>query len=178
MKYCLECGRIYSESYDEYENDNCLSCGMLLIEDKSMTEEQFLQLSEKQKDEYELKIYNICKQSEFFMEDEYNAHREDLSDWYLTFRFDKYEQLTGEKAWTKENDLYHTMKARQEVNDAVARHAGMTSGKSNVPKCPTCSSTNIQKIGGLERGASIAVFGLFSKKINKSFKCSNCGYTW
>lgn len=49
---------------------------------------------------------------------------------------------------------------------------------SNIPKCPTCQSTNIRKIGGVERGASIWAFGLFSKKINKTFKCQNCGYTW
>ena len=48
----------------------------------------------------------------------------------------------------------------------------------NKPKCPTCGSTNIKKIGGIERGASIAAFGIFSKKINKTFKCNNCGYTW
>lgn len=48
----------------------------------------------------------------------------------------------------------------------------------NKPKCPTCGSTNIKKMGGIERGASIAAFGLFSKKINKTFKCCNCGYTW
>ena len=50
--------------------------------------------------------------------------------------------------------------------------------KSRVPKCPTCQSTNIRKMGGIERGASIYAFGLFSKKINKTFKCQNCGYTW
>lgn len=49
---------------------------------------------------------------------------------------------------------------------------------SRVPKCPTCSSTNIRKMSGIERGASIATFGLFSKKINKTFKCDGCGYTW
>ena len=48
----------------------------------------------------------------------------------------------------------------------------------NKPKCPTCGSTNIKKIGGIERGASIAAFGIFRKKINKTFKCNNCGYTW
>ena len=48
----------------------------------------------------------------------------------------------------------------------------------NVPHCPTCGSTNIQKIGTLERGTSVVMIGLFSKKINKSFKCGNCGYTW
>ena len=49
---------------------------------------------------------------------------------------------------------------------------------SNIPKCPTCQSTNIRKMGGVERGASIWAFGLFSKKINKTFKCNSCGYTW
>lgn len=49
---------------------------------------------------------------------------------------------------------------------------------NNQLKCPTCGSTNIQKITGLERGISVATLGLFSKKINKSFKCNHCGYTW
>lgn len=53
-----------------------------------------------------------------------------------------------------------------------------TKGQANVLKCPTCSSTNIQKIGTGERVASVAMLGIFSKKINKSFKCKNCGYTW
>lgn len=46
------------------------------------------------------------------------------------------------------------------------------------PKCPTCGSPNIVKIDALERVGSVAVFGLFSKKINKTFKCKNCGHTW
>lgn len=48
----------------------------------------------------------------------------------------------------------------------------------NKPKCPTCSSNNVQKIGTGERAVSVAMLGIFSKKINKSFKCKNCGYTW
>nr|MDE6024513.1 hypothetical protein [Lachnospiraceae bacterium] len=52
-----------------------------------------------------------------------------------------------------------------------------TSPILNKPKCPTCSSTNVQKIGTGERMASVAMLGMFSKKINKSFKCKNCGYT-
>ncbi len=50
--------------------------------------------------------------------------------------------------------------------------------ENNTPKCPTCSSTNIEKIGGLERAGSVYMFGIFSKKINKSFKCNNCGMTF
>lgn len=45
-------------------------------------------------------------------------------------------------------------------------------------KCPTCSSTNIRKINGVERMVSTGFFGLASKKIGKSFKCNNCDYTW
>lgn len=50
--------------------------------------------------------------------------------------------------------------------------------QSNQPKCPTCQSTNIRKIGTGERVASVVGFGIFSKKINKTWKCNNCGYTW
>ena len=52
------------------------------------------------------------------------------------------------------------------------------SSSSNGIKCPTCQSTNISKIGTAERVGSVAMLGIFSKKINKSFKCKSCGYTW
>lgn len=49
---------------------------------------------------------------------------------------------------------------------------------SHIFKCPTCGSANIKKISGTERAASVVGLGLLSKKINKTFKCNNCGYTW
>lgn len=45
-------------------------------------------------------------------------------------------------------------------------------------KCPTCGSKNVSKISALSRGVSIWAWGAFSNKINKTFKCENCGYTW
>lgn len=50
--------------------------------------------------------------------------------------------------------------------------------ESNQPHCPTCGSINIKSISGINRGASIAMWGLFSKKLNKSFECLDCKYTW
>lgn len=71
------------------------------------------------------------------------------------------------------NNIIYTSKQSQTVQaNAQAQEL------LNKPHCPTCGSTNIKKIGGIERGASIAAFGIFSKKINKTFKCGNCGYTW
>ena len=47
-----------------------------------------------------------------------------------------------------------------------------------VPRCPTCGSTKVKPISGLERGTSIMGLGIFSRKINKTYKCLNCKYMW
>lgn len=44
--------------------------------------------------------------------------------------------------------------------------------------CPTCKSVNVQSITAKNRFNSIFFLGIFSNKINKSFECKNCGYTW
>ena len=65
-----------------------------------------------------------------------------------------------------------------EMKASIAVGKAILEEKSRVPKCPTCGSTNIRKMDGVERGASMAAFGIFGKKINKTFKCGNCGYMW
>ncbi|MBO5093811.1 MAG: hypothetical protein J6C33_05575 [Lachnospiraceae bacterium] len=50
--------------------------------------------------------------------------------------------------------------------------------EKSKPHCPTCGSTNIKPITGTERAASIIGLGIFSKKINKTYKCLNCKSTW
>lgn len=178
MKYCLACGKIYSNQYMHLRSDNkCNNEGFLLTEDTEVSDEMFYSFSEEEKDAYEQRIYKICKQSEFFNEKEYNEKWEKPYNYYLTYRFDKYEQLTGEKAYTKDNKPYIMAKAKRELDEAM-KYNTTSSTEQNIPKCPTCQSTNIRKIGAVERGASIGLFGLFSRKINKTFKCGNCGYTW
>ena len=56
--------------------------------------------------------------------------------------------------------------------------ARIAQSQASKPKCPHCQSTNISKISGAERAMSVIGLGILSKKINKSFKCKNCGYTW
>lgn len=51
------------------------------------------------------------------------------------------------------------------------------SNKTQV-KCPYCKSTNVTRISGIERVTSIAMLGIFSKKINKNFKCNSCKATF
>lgn len=49
---------------------------------------------------------------------------------------------------------------------------------TNVPKCPTCQSTNIKKISSTKRAAHGFMFGIFSKTAFSQFECENCGYKW
>lgn len=51
-------------------------------------------------------------------------------------------------------------------------------GQSNTPKCPTCSSTNIKKISGLSKAGSVAMWGIFSRKVHKQWHCNSCGSEW
>lgn len=46
------------------------------------------------------------------------------------------------------------------------------------PKCPHCKSTEIKKLDALDRAVSVGILGLGSNKINKSFQCKKCKYTW
>ena len=50
----------------------------------------------------------------------------------------------------------------------------------NLPKCPTCGSTNIRRIGATERGANALMFGLLGNKRKCQFECQNpnCRYRW
>lgn len=75
----------------------------------------------------------------------------------------------------RDEDLFN----RRMENKAKLEHGEQILGEqSRTPECPTCHSKNVQPISGVERGASIIGLGIFSKKINKSYKCKHCGYTW
>ena len=44
--------------------------------------------------------------------------------------------------------------------------------------CPTCGSTNTEKISALSKGVSVGLFGIFSQKVKHQFSCKTCGYEW
>ena len=69
-------------------------------------------------------------------------------------------------------------KQNAEYEAQMARGRAILEEQSCRPECPTCHSKNVQRISGMERGLSIYVFGIFSNKFNKTFKCNHCGYTW
>lgn len=48
----------------------------------------------------------------------------------------------------------------------------------NVPRCPTCGSTDIEKITGLSKVGSVALWGILSRKVHKQWHCNSCGSEW
>lgn len=85
-------------------------------------------------------------------------------------------------------DLYNAM-VELKKNDIIEYNLKMSQFRtqvnqqkqqqeSNVPKCPTCQSTNIKKISTTSKVTSVAMFGLLSQKVKKTYHCNKCGYEW
>ena len=48
----------------------------------------------------------------------------------------------------------------------------------NTPKCPTCGSTNIEKISTTKKAVGFVAVGIFSSNFGKTMHCKQCGYKW
>lgn len=67
----------------------------------------------------------------------------------------------------------------QEKLDKERRKAEEEAAKPvYTPKCPTCGSPDIEKIGTASKVLDVAFWGFASGKVKKTFHCNNCGYEW
>ena len=66
-------------------------------------------------------------------------------------------------------------KQSAEFNAKMEHGKAILEEKNRAPKCTYCGSSNIRKIGLLNRAISAELFGLGSKKIGKQFHCNDCG---
>lgn len=49
---------------------------------------------------------------------------------------------------------------------------------TNTLKCPVCNSTNVKRLSNLNRGVSVAAWGVASSKIGKQYECNKCKHKW
>lgn len=85
------------------------------------------------------------------------------------------ERINGKPIRTPK-EIAEREKAKTERQRRVQEHK--KTANPNIPKCPTCSSANIEKISSFDKAAGAVMFGLFSKTARSQFKCKNCGYKW
>lgn len=114
----------------------------------------------------------------------------------IPLEIDHDDYITLCKIWSTGNeidytvhwDLYNAM-VELKKNDIIEYNLKMSQFRnqvnqqkqqqeSNVPKCPTCQSTNIKKISTTSKVTSVAMFGLLSQKVKKTYHCNGCGYEW
>ena len=67
---------------------------------------------------------------------------------------------------------------RKQVEDKKQQQRQEREREDNTPKCPTCGSTDIEKISTTSKVVGGALFGLFSSNVRKTMHCKNCGYKW
>ena len=53
-----------------------------------------------------------------------------------------------------------------------------TNFQQNTPNCPTCGSTNIEKISAGKKAIGFVAVGVFSSNFGKTMHCKQCGYKW
>lgn len=151
LMYCKKCGRLIQDS------KKCDICG-------SVT--------------YQVPTQYLMKDVDFLidskLEDQFIEECVKSSPEFDEYLFNNLDRIKAQKSAEYERDMA--------IGDAIRQGADVKTafrnGGQNMPKCPTCGSLNVRHISGGERVASVGFFGIFSRKINKTFKCGNCGYTW
>lgn len=78
----------------------------------------------------------------------------------------------------KEKDSIEFQLKLSQFKANLEQQKSSTPQTDNRPKCPTCGSTNLRKISTTSKVTSVAMWGLLSQKVKKTWHCNNCKYEW
>ena len=69
--------------------------------------------------------------------------------------------------------------AREQADrERIARNKAGLNPLDNLPRCPTCGSTNLTRLSGVGLITMFGAFGVTDGNAGKTFRCNNCGYRW
>lgn len=74
--------------------------------------------------------------------------------------------------------IEYELKMTQFRNQVEQQKSNAAQAQNNLPKCPTCGSTNIKKISASRKMLGAIGFGLLSKTARSQWECNNCGNKW
>ena len=84
--------------------------------------------------------------------------------------------------YIKNSPLYSEEYAKQREEKQTRESMNLPSSykaqQQNIPKCPTCGSTNIKRITTANRAVSVLTLGILSGKIGKNYECLDCKAKW
>lgn len=162
--YCEKCGHVGHIVF----NKKCKNCGTkmkLLPEDLKYKYHIFVEDWSQTSDEEEL-----LRKENFVMGE--------LRDTPL-FSIEDYQKQVQKKIELNQrlND-YEKQKMLEQQAKNLARMQKEKDKQNCIPKCPTCGSTNIEKISVSKKAFGGAMFGIFSSDVRNTMHCKNCGYKW
>lgn len=174
-KFCSQCGKKIEqkeENHSSWFTDEplgvCLRCGEVLsmnVKNSPITgcEHKWVDIGMNEKEYHKKGFYERLDFEEEIRKKYVEGNPEINEEWYNR----NVKRDAEDKEFCLKQDEY----ARKE-NLRKQREEAMK------PKCPTCGSKNIKKIGLISRGLSVSTFGLASNSFGKTFHCKNCGYKW
>lgn len=149
LHYCKKCGRIIEiDIFDIRNNFKCDCCNSTVEPIPNVFFDDDLDCCFKDKNTERQFINEYIKNSPEF-------------DQYL---FDHRDEILAKQS--------------AEFNAKMDHGKAILEEQARTPKCPSCGSSNISKIGVLGRAVSFKLVGFASSKIAKTHKCNNCGTTW
>lgn len=97
----------------------------------------------------------------------------------LLFSLEDYKkQIENDKQGYYETVKYHNKQIGEQQAKNLARMQKEKDKQNCIPKCPTCGSTNVEKISIGKKAVGGATFGLLSSDIRNTMHCKNCGAKW
>ncbi|MFG6358370.1 MAG: hypothetical protein K1W26_16365 [Acetatifactor sp.] len=151
LDYCDKCGWVWERDIKKKQGETCGKCEICGNQLKPVPNQYY---EEFQGIRF---LSDIMKQK---LIEELVFTSQNFDQYY----FDNAIDIKGQK-----EDIF---KAKIDHGKAILEEQSLT------PKCPSCGSSNISKIGVVGRAVSFGLVGFASSKIGKTHKCNNCGTTW
>lgn len=78
----------------------------------------------------------------------------------------------------RQDDIVEYQLKMSQFRNQVEQQKSSSAKDDNHPKCPTCGSTNIEKISLTKKALGGIAFGLFSSDVRNTMHCKNCSAKW
>lgn len=164
VMYCEKCGHV---GYILF-NKKCKNCGIKM---KLLPEEL------KYKYHIFVEDWSQISYEEMFARKE-NFVMGELKDNPL-FSVEDYQKQVQKKIELNQRlNEYEKRKMLEQQAKNLAQMQKEKEKQNCIPKCPTCGSTNVEKISISKKAVGGAMYGVLSSDIRNTMHCKNCGAKW
>ena len=73
---------------------------------------------------------------------------------------------------------YNPKNGLSAIKNSNFNNSSKSKNENNIPRCPTCNSSDVEKISTTKKILGGAIFGSFSSDVRNTMHCKNCVYKW